>query len=476
MLSYFYDQFLIFYNYLLNKYYMYIAWKDIIQQDNPSKLSHLQLATRAIKHVENIPITTGETFMDTAHGICGSILNTTDLEQIKKECPYVPGTVYEQDPDGIHVKIEGDEHVSIIMSSLSYWAFHVNKEVMNYAIEQTRNTGVGNHGSYLVTGRNTVVERAYKSLARFFNRDYCSISASGFLACMNLIDFLANKESVIFMDERAHVCLSYGARVAGAKKIKFKHNDFSVLETLIKKHRYKYSGTALLVLDAIYSAEGTLADLPRARELCDKYDILLVMDEAHSLGSIGETGHGIEEYYNMYGSCDYICGVFSKSLSSYGGFVVSNHKHILDLNVSPGVGFATGLHAFSAATVSKGIEIIERDGKKVRKEMEKLRKYFVVCLKDIGCCNIKDIGHDIFVSFPNTIAAVALSIDMRKRGYLISAFMYPSVPLKMSLLRLTVNPLITQEMIEDFCCTLEESLSHLTNTRFNKGIMYGEMC
>ena len=420
------------------------------------ELSHLQLAVRAIKTGENLEIKKDETFVESCHDMCSYVLSTKDQNEIEKYCPYVPGTIYEQNKDGIHIKIQCDDHECIIMSSLSYWGFHANDEVLEYAIQKARDTGVGNHGSYLVTGRNTVVEEAYQKLAKFFNRKYSTIAASGFLACMNLIKFLVPKDGLIFIDERAHVCLKFGSSLTKAKTIKFPHNDFDKLELLMKKNRHKYKGRSILVLDGIYSAEGTLCDLPKARLLCDKYNVQLVVDEAHSLGSIGKTGHGVEEYYDMVGACDFICGVFSKSLASYGGYVVSNHKEIMDLNVTPGIGFATGLHAFSAATVSKGLDIIERDGKKVRKDMENLREYFVSELNKCGINNIRDVGHDIFLIFSNNVSAVAVAMNMRKRGYYVSAFMFPSVPLGMSTVRLTINPLITKEIIDGFCKELNK--------------------
>jgi 7-keto-8-aminopelargonate synthetase-like enzyme len=74
--------------------------------------------------------------------------------------------------------------------------------------------------------------------------------------------------------------------------------------------------------------DGNIGDLPNARRLADKYNLLLIVDEAHGLGVIGKTGRGLEEYYNMPGACDIVCGTFSKSLSSVGGFITGNSKTI----------------------------------------------------------------------------------------------------------------------------------------------------
>jgi 7-keto-8-aminopelargonate synthetase-like enzyme len=238
------------------------------------------------------------------------------------------------------------------------------------------------------------------------------------------------------------------------------------------QHRHKYSGRSLLVVDAIYSADGTIANLPKARELCDEFNSLIVMDEAHSLGSLGATGHGIEEHFNMVGACDYICGVFSKTLSSYGGYVVSDNDYVDALTISPGVGFATGPHAFSAATVSKGLEIIERDNGKLRSHVDTLRSFYVSELKKNRCANIIHCGHNVFVSYPHLYAATTVAVEMRKRGYLISSFMFPSVPLDRSILRLTVTPLMTEKILSNFAKTLGEVQTFLSD-RFGEHVMFG---
>lgn len=83
-----------------------------------------------------------------------------------------------------------------------------------------------------------------------------------------------------------------------------------------------------MVIESVYSMDGDIGNLPAARELCDKFNITLVCDEAHGLGTIGKTGRGLEEYYNMPGSVDVICGTFSKSLASVGGFISSSDELI----------------------------------------------------------------------------------------------------------------------------------------------------
>lgn len=83
-----------------------------------------------------------------------------------------------------------------------------------------------------------------------------------------------------------------------------------------------------MVIESVYSMDGDIGNLPEARKLCDKYNTLLICDEAHGLGTIGKTGRGLEEYYNMPGACDVVCGTFSKSLASVGGYIAGKDEMI----------------------------------------------------------------------------------------------------------------------------------------------------
>ena len=461
-------------SYIKMKMQLWTTARHILQGDDHRNLPPIGLAARYLKYQMKIPIEKGESVDKSSFDVLAHVMGTNDVNYIEKYWQYCPGLTFDQKPDGIHVRVEGDDYDCLLMSSLSYWGFHVNKEVRDYAFQKTIETGTGNHGSYLLLGKNLVVAEAYERTKKFFNRKHCQWSASGFLACMNLVAFLAVKGGIIFMDEKCHVCLRFGSKLGGCKVVKFPHQNYKALDKIMAKERPKYTGRALLVLDALYSADGTIANLPRARELCDKYKVDIVMDEAHSLGTLGKTGHGIEEHFNMPGACDFICGVFSKSLSSYGGYVVGNSDELKLMTISPGVGFATGPHSFSAACVSKALEIIERDNGKTHAAMDELRLWYVNELQTKAKChNIIHCGHNVFVSYPHTYAGSVVAVELRKRGFLVSSFMFPSVPLDRSILRLTIHPLSTKENLTRFCETLGEVMAQLAKDRFGDAVMFG---
>lgn len=123
-----------------------------------------------------------------------------------------------------------------------------------------------------------------------------------------------------------------------------------------------------MVIESVYSMDGNIGNLPLARALCDKYKIMLICDEAHGMGSLGKTGHGIEEFYNMPGACDVICGTFSKSLASVGGYITGKDEVIQYMEFfSQGNMFSAPCSAYHAGAALACIEKIEKHPELVTK-------------------------------------------------------------------------------------------------------------
>ena len=138
----------------------------------------------------------------------------------------------------------------------------------------------------------------------------------------------------------------------------------------------------MMIIESVYSMDGDIADLPAAKELCKKYGAILVCDEAHGLGTLGKTGRGLEEYYNMPGACDILVGTFSKSLSSVGGWVASDQRTIEFLQFfSQGNMFSAPLSAYHCAGALKSLEKLIANPQLVTKVHENL-EYLTYRLKN----------------------------------------------------------------------------------------------
>lgn len=137
---------------------------------------------------------------------------------------------------------------------------------------------------------------------------------------MSAVAALADKNTVIIADKLIHACLNSGCKLSNAKVVKFSHNNFDEAAAIMNKHAGK---KMLMVIESLYSMDGDVGDLPKARELCNKHNAVLLMDEAHGLGAIGPNGRGALDHFNIMDSphmnADVVVGTFSKSLSSVGG-------------------------------------------------------------------------------------------------------------------------------------------------------------
>jgi len=140
---------------------------------------------------------------------------------------------------------------------------------------------------------------------------------------MSTISWIARKGDLLLMDKLCHASLRHWAKTCSANVVNFKHNDFADAEKQIKKHKFD---RLIMYIEWIYSMYGDIWDLPTARKLCDKYNWILIVDEAHSLWTIWKTGHGVEEYFNYTASADIICGSFTKAISSVWWFLACSKK------------------------------------------------------------------------------------------------------------------------------------------------------
>jgi len=243
------------------------------------------------------------------------------------------------------------------VSSYNYLDLGREESVQKAAVEAHDKYSSGNHGPRMLCGNLQILEDLELKIAKFFGKEHGLVFSSGFLACMSTIAGIARKGDLLLMDKLNHASLRTGAKICPANVQYFKHNDFKDAERLIKKHKYN---RLIMVIEGIYSMDGDIGDLPAARKLCDKYGGILVMDEAHSLGTIGKTGHGAEEHFGYTARADIICGTFTKSISSVGGFLTCNLKtREYYTFYSPGLVFSAPLSAYHCGAASRAFDIIE---------------------------------------------------------------------------------------------------------------------
>ncbi len=211
---------------------------------------------------------------------------------------------------------------TILAGTNNYLGLTFEPECIAAAQQALQKYGTGTTGSRMANGtyaEHTALER---ELADFFECPYSIVFSTGYQANLAMLSTLAGKDDVILIDADSHASIYDGCRMSDAEVIRFRHNDATDLEKRLRRLGGRAANT-LIVVEGIYSMLGDQAPLADIAGVKDKYGAYLLVDEAHSLGVLGQRGRGLAEQAGVEQAVDFIVGTFSKSLGSIGGFCVS---------------------------------------------------------------------------------------------------------------------------------------------------------
>ncbi|EJW21985.1 hypothetical protein IMCC14465_03790 [alpha proteobacterium IMCC14465] len=329
----------------------------------------------------------------------------------------------------------------ISFSCNDYLGLSHHPVILEKAHEAAKLYGAGAAASRLITGNYPLLESLEKKLAKLKNTQACLVFGSGFLANIGLIPALVGADDVILVDELAHACLNSGARLSGAKTIRFKHNDCEDLENHLKMQRSSFS-KCLILTDTVFSMDGDLAPLPSFRDIANRYDSWLITDDAHGIGVLG-AGRGGGFAFNPPVEADVQMGTLSKALGSYGGYVCGSQK-LIDLLVNRARSFvySTGLPPMSTAAALAALEIIEQDPTLVDKPLAHARRFCERVGLSIPQSPI------VPVIFGGNETVMKISEKLAQEGFLVSAIRPPTVPENTARLRIAFNAAHEAEHID----------------------------
>lgn len=353
--------------------------------------------------------------------------------------------------------IDGKEYINF--STYDYLDLNAHPEITSVVAETAAKFGTSAGASRLVGGERPQHRILENAIANLYDVEDAIVYVSGHATNVSTLGFMFGARDAIFHDGLAHNSLAQGAVLSGAARYSYAHNDCDALEEMLEKHRreHKY---AIIVTEGLFSMDGNIPDLPRLIRLKNKYDCMLLVDEAHSLGVLGKTGRGVREYFNINPhDVDMWMSTLSKSMCGCGGFIAGNSEIVRFLKYgSPGFVFSVGMPPVIAAACNKALEIMLREPERVHK-LQNISQYFLKYAQSLGLNTGAAQGYAVIpIIVGNSMVSGFLSQALLKRGIYVMPVSFPAVKEGSARLRFFISASHTEDLVRKTLDAVAEEL------------------
>jgi len=257
--------------------------------------------------------------------------------------------------DGARVRVQGRE--MLMFASYSYLGLLGHPKINAAAKAAIDEFGTGTHGVRTLAGSLDLHAELEEDLARFKQTEDAITFSSGYVTNLTAVSTLVGRHDAVICDKLNHASIVDGCLLSGAEFVRFRHNDMDDLGRCLQRAEGK--GTRLVVVDAVFSMDGDIINLPRMVELCHEHRARLMVDEAHSVGVLGRTGRGIEEHFGLGSVIDLKMGTLSKTIPSVGGYLAGGRDLIhLIRHTSRAYIFSAALPPAQTAAAKAALEVM----------------------------------------------------------------------------------------------------------------------
>lgn len=343
--------------------------------------------------------------------------------------------------------VDGKECINF--SSYNYLGLSGDPRVMQAAKDAIDQYGTSASASRPVSGERPIQRQLEKKLAELYETEDCVVFVSGHATNVSTIGYLFGPNDLIIHDSLIHNSVLMGIQLSGAFRLSFPHNDWKALDRILSERRKSYQ-RVLIVTEGIYSMDGDYPDLPKFIDIKKRHKAFLMVDEAHSLGVMGERGKGIAEHYNIAGSeVDIWMGTLSKTLGGCGGYIAGEKALVDHLKfAAPGFLYSVGISPPLAAASLKALEILEQEPHRVR-HIQHNGEFFKKRADEAGLDTGLSMGLSITpLIIGSSIKATRLSNLLFEKGINVQPIIYPAVEERAARLRFFICTTHTEEQIE----------------------------
>ena len=355
---------------------------------------------------------------------------------------------------GAVLSFDGTDYLNF--SSNDYLGLANDPRLKECMIEAVQKYGVGAGASQLIVGYSEAHQQLEERLAEFLNRDAAIIFSSGYLANLAIASSLIDKNTVVIQDKLNHASIIDAAMLSAGKLIRYPHSNMERLASLLDENR---QSKKIVMTDGIFSMDGDAAKLVQISELCHQYGALLVVDDAHGIGVLGETGGGLIQQLDLeQTNVPLLIGTFGKAFGAAGAFI-AGEKALIEIMVQKARSYiyTTGMLPAAAATMVASIDLVEA-GVHLRRRVEQNVLQYKDEFKYAGQ-GADANSHIQPVIFGDIASTVSVSETLFDRQIIATPIRPPTVPKGASRLRLSFTAVHQPEQISALSRALNEAVN-----------------
>lgn len=339
-----------------------------------------------------------------------------------------------------------DRTVHADLSSNSYLSLHTNPQVASEAFKLLQNRLAGNRASRLIATNSPLYGVLEQDLAAWKSAESSLVFNTGYAANTGVIKACANKDSVIFSDRLNHASIIDGILLSGATCIRYRHCDVSDLEGKLQSVHAK---ERIIITDSVFSMDGDRAPLVQLVELAQRYQCLLMVDEAHASGILGPTGGGLAEELNLENDIDIRISTLSKAVAGFGGFFAGSRLlYDFFVNVHRGLIYSTALPHSVLSHNCAAVQYIRNHPGLGTVVLEKAA-LFRIKLHELGFDTLQSSTQIIPCVLGSEGLTIDLAQELKNKGIRVAAIRPPTVPAGSARLRFSIHLDFTQDMSDE---------------------------
>ncbi|MXO75617.1 aminotransferase class I/II-fold pyridoxal phosphate-dependent enzyme [Altererythrobacter aerius] len=337
---------------------------------------------------------------------------------------------------------------TILLGTYNYMGMTFDADVIAAGKQALEDFGSGTTGSRVLNGTYRGHRECEDALKAFYAMDHAMVFSTGYQANLGIISTIAGKGDYIVLDIDSHASIWDGCKLGDAEVVPFRHNDIAAMDKRLG--RIPEGAGKLVILEGVYSMLGDIAPLAEMVAVAKKHGAMVLVDEAHSMGFIGEHGRGVAEAQGVLDQVDFVIGTFSKSVGTVGGFCVSNHPkfEIMRLVCRPYV-FTASLPPSVVATAATSIaKLMAGSDKRAHlwENSQRLHQGLTALGFELGTKEPQSAI--VAVIMPDLARGAAMWEALLKEGLYVNLARPPATPANMTLLRCSLCAEHSAEEVE----------------------------